>query len=57
MAEKKKRRKKRLSELPDKELVKKLFPKKVVEEAERIAHEHDDPEDLGDSNDSTLSRN
>ena len=56
MAEKK-RRKRRLSELPDKELVKNLFPKKVVEEAERIAHEHDDPEDPGDNNDSTLSRN
>ena len=31
--------KKKVTELTDKEAIKKLFPKKVVEEAERVAHE------------------
>jgi len=30
------------TELPDKEAIRKLFPKRVVEEADRVAHEHDD---------------
>ncbi len=29
------------TELPDKDAIRKLFPKRVVEEAERVAHEHD----------------
>ncbi len=37
------RKKVRNTELPDKEAIKKLFPKKVVEEAERVAHEKDAP--------------
>lgn len=32
------------TELPDKEAIRKLFPKRVVEEADRVAHEHDDDE-------------
>lgn len=30
------------TELPDKDAIRKLFPKKVVDEAERVAHERDD---------------
>jgi len=48
---KRKRLKRELTELPDKEAIRKLFPKKVVEEAERIAHEHDDPDDDSDGSD------
>ena len=36
------KKKKKVTELPDKEAIVKLFPKKVVEEAERVAHERDD---------------
>ena len=44
------RKKKEPTELPDKDAIRELFPRKVVEEAERIAHEHDDPEEEnGDS--------
>lgn len=35
------RKKKKVTELPDKEAIKKLFPKKVVEYAEKVAHEKD----------------
>ncbi len=30
------------TQLPDKDAIRKLFPKRVVEEADRVAHEHDD---------------
>jgi len=36
-------KKQRVTELPDKEAIRKLFPKKVVEEAERVAHEKEKP--------------
>ena len=39
------RKKKKATELPDKEAIRKLFPKKVVDEAERVAHERDDKGD------------
>ena len=29
------------TELPDKNAIRKLFPKRVVKEADRVAHEHD----------------
>jgi len=35
------RRKKKLTERPDEEVVKKLFPKKVVDKAKEVAHEKD----------------
>ena len=35
------RKKVRTTELPDKEVIKRLFPKKVIEEADRVAHEKD----------------
>ena len=35
------RRKKKLSEMPDEQLIKKLFPKKVVDRMKEIAHEKD----------------
>ena len=35
------RKKKKLSELPDEKLIKKLFPKKVVDKMKKIAHEKD----------------
>ena len=35
------RRKKPITELPDKEAIRKLFPKKVVDYAEKVAHEKD----------------
>lgn len=38
--------KKPITELTDKEAIRKLFPKKVVEEIERVAHEKDDPVSL-----------
>ena len=38
------RKPKKLTELTDKEAIRKLFPKKVVEELERVAHEKDEPE-------------
>ena len=38
------RKKKKLTELPDKEVIRKLFPKKVVDEIERVAHEKDTPQ-------------
>ena len=37
------RKKPKVTELPDKEAIRKLFPKKVLEEAERVAHEKDAP--------------
>ena len=36
------KKKVRITELPDKEAIRKLFPKKVVDELERIVHEKDD---------------
>ncbi len=36
-------KKQKVTELPDKEAIKKLFPKKVIEEAERVAHEKEQP--------------
>ena len=33
------RKKKKLSEYPDEQLIRKLFPKKVVEKMKEIAHE------------------
>ena len=38
------RKKKKLTELPDEEAIKKLFPKKVVDKMKEIAHEKDDKE-------------
>lgn len=38
----------RVTELPDKEAIRKLFPEKVVELAEKVAHEKDAPEILSD---------
>ena len=39
------KRKKKLTEMPDKEAIKKLFPKPVVEYAEKVAHENEVPKD------------
>ena len=39
------RKAKKVTELPDKEAIKKLFPKKVIEVAETVAHEKDDKPD------------
>lgn len=35
------KKKKRVTELPTEEAIKKLFPKKVIEGAKKIAHEKD----------------
>ena len=35
------RKKKKLTERPDEEVIKKLFPKKVVDKMKEIAHEKD----------------
>ncbi len=35
------RKKKKLTELPDDKLIRKLFPKKVVDKMKEIAHEKD----------------
>ena len=42
------KKKVRATELPDKEVIRKLFPKEVVEYAEKIAHEKDTPDDVPD---------
>jgi hypothetical protein len=39
------KRKKKLSELPDEQVIRKLFPKKVVDKMKEIAHERDDKND------------
>jgi hypothetical protein len=39
---KKRKEPKHLTDLPDKEVIRKLFPKKVVDLAEKVAHEKDD---------------
>ena len=39
------RRKKKLTELPDEKLIRKLFPKKVVDKMKEIAHEKDEKYD------------
>ena len=39
------RKKKKLTEYPDEQLIKKLFPKKVVDKMKEIAHEKDDEND------------
>ena len=39
------KKKVRVTELPDKEAIRKLFPKEVVEYAEKVAHEKDTPDD------------
>ena len=36
------RRKPKITELPDKEAIKKLLPKEVIEMAKKVAHEKDD---------------
>lgn len=36
------RKKKRLTDRPDEEVIKKLFPKKVIDKAKNVAHEKDD---------------
>ncbi len=36
------RRKKRVTELPTEQAVKKLFPKEAIERAKKIAHEKDE---------------
>jgi hypothetical protein len=36
------RRKPKITELPDNDAIKKLFPKEVIEMAKKIAHEKDD---------------
>lgn len=38
--------KKPSTDLPTEEAIKKLFPKKVVEKAKEVAHEHDDKKDV-----------
>lgn len=40
-----KRKKKDVTEMTTEELARHVFPKKVVDELKRIAHEKDDPED------------
>ena len=42
------KKKVRATELPDKEAIRKLFPKKVVEYVEKVAHEKDSPDDIPD---------
>ena len=42
------RKKKKLSELRDEQLIKKLFPKKVVDKMKEIAHEKDNKNDEKD---------
>ncbi len=39
------REKKKLHELPDEKLIRKLFPKKVVDKMKEIAHEKDKKDD------------
>ena len=39
------KRKPEVTELPDKEAIRRLFPEEVVQEAERVAHERDDPDE------------
>ena len=39
------RKKKKLSELPDEQLINKLFPKKVVDKMKEIAHKKDNKSD------------
>jgi hypothetical protein len=39
------RKKKKLTELPDEKLIRKLFPKKVVDKMKEIAHEKDKKDD------------
>ena len=39
------KKKVRVTELPDKEAIRKLFPEKVVKELDRIAHENDSKPD------------
>lgn len=43
-----KRKRKRMSDLPTDEAIRKLFPRKVVEEADKVAHEKDDEAVLHD---------
>ena len=38
------KKKVKVTELPDKEAIRKLFPKKAVDYAEKVAHEKDVPE-------------
>jgi hypothetical protein len=38
------RKKKKLTDLPDEKLIRKLFPKKVVDKIKEIAHEKDKKE-------------
>ena len=38
------KKKVKLTELPDKKAIRKLFPKKAVDLAEKVAHEKDEPE-------------
>ena len=42
------KKKVRVTELPDKEAIRKLFPKEVIEIAEKVAHEKDSPDELPD---------
>jgi hypothetical protein len=39
------KKKKRLIDMPDEEVIKKLFPKKVVDKAKEVAHEKDNKGD------------
>ena len=39
------KKKQKLTELSDEKLIKKLFPKKVVDKMKEIAHEKDDKDD------------
>ena len=45
------KRKKPISEMSDEELERFVFPKKVLEELKRIAHEKDEPEPVDSSQD------
>ena len=39
------RKKQKLTDLPDEKLIKKLFPKKVVDKLKEVAHEKDSKQD------------
>ena len=43
------KKKKRLIDRPDEEVIKKLFPKKVIDKAKEIAHEKDNKVDKNDT--------
>ncbi len=44
-----KKRRKRVSDLPTNEAIRKIFPRKVVEEAKRVAHEKHEERNIRDT--------